>query len=186
MLLKPVAMPIYKRLSLEQELSMRSTLGLLRDFWRYGRFSSRTGMCWIVFSASFILLWPTLSGSMTSYSPQTIPYYQTSSGDWANANTLARIDYVIWDRRLASLLNVSLPFAVRSASKGGIQFSPSWLDGADATRYLEESSICRSPNLDSQDTMHCLTRQSISDCSSSFPRVDSHMLILRRCCSVWL
>jgi hypothetical protein len=112
MTLAPIAIPTYKRMFLQSEPTLLSTLSLIRDFIRYRALKSKLGMCWIVFSMLFIISFPTISGAMTSYSQNTLPFILDSEGKYVPYGSINTVDYVIYDAKRIPGLDLDEPYIV--------------------------------------------------------------------------
>lgn len=106
MTIAPISVAVYKRVTLESEPSLVSAIGLAWDFYRYGKYHSTLGMCWTMTSIIFVLVFPILSASMTSYKPTTAPYLSSSGDYWTPIATIDRVDFVIRDERLLAMYNI--------------------------------------------------------------------------------
>jgi hypothetical protein len=113
MVLAPISLLTYKRLFLQKEPSILSTLHMLQEFVRYRALHSGLGMAWIVLSAFFVIAFPTVSSAMTSYTPTTSPYIKDREEKWLPVDTVQHVDYMVYDAQRVPYLNSngSLPIA---------------------------------------------------------------------------
>ena len=103
MAISPISLPTYKNVFLSGKPSMGSTFRLGRDFIRYQALHSKAGTTWIIISALFVIAFPTISSTMTSYTSNTEPYIQGYDGSMLQFGEFNIIDYVIHDGFRANL-----------------------------------------------------------------------------------
>ncbi|KAI1173350.1 hypothetical protein F4777DRAFT_558166 [Nemania sp. FL0916] len=82
---------------LERGPSPTSTWKLLKDFILYRRLKSKISTAWVLFSALFVLLWPTLAAAMSGYSPVLGAYVKDISGSLVPYNQFQLLSYIIHD-----------------------------------------------------------------------------------------
>lgn len=77
-------------------------------------------MIWIILNGLFIISFPTMSSAMTSYSQNTVAYFQGTNGDWGKMQDIIPIDYVVFDaHRIKNLTTAGDPYYVLRQPESG-------------------------------------------------------------------
>jgi hypothetical protein len=104
---------------MEPELGLRSTFCLLWDFIKYRPLHSKLGMIWIILTSIFIILFPTFTSAMTSYTPSISPFVKNTEGGLTPYDTVAEVIYVIHDADRLVGLNLGSEYGVRQTTESG-------------------------------------------------------------------
>lgn len=98
----PISYGTYKTLFLRDGISFTGLIDLIREFWTHRPLTSSWAMAWMVLSAIFVILFPTLISALSGYSANGHAYIFDGSGNLMDYQKLFMIDYVIHN---ASRLN---------------------------------------------------------------------------------
>lgn len=92
----------YKTLFLRDGISFSGLIDLIREFSTHRPLSSTLAMTWMILSAIFVLIFPTLISALSGYSANGHAYIKDASGNYMDYENLFLIDYVVYN---ASRLN---------------------------------------------------------------------------------
>ncbi|TID18941.1 hypothetical protein E6O75_ATG06062 [Venturia nashicola] len=98
----PISYGTYKTLFLRDGISFTGVIDLIREFSTHRPLTSSWAMNWMVLSAIFVILFPTLISALSGYSSNNHAYIFDGSGNLMDYQKLFMVDYVIHD---ASRLN---------------------------------------------------------------------------------
>jgi hypothetical protein len=107
----PIAYDSFFTVFLESEASLTSAYRVTRDFTTRRGLRSRLAMACIVLTMIFILVWPTLAGAMTGYTPANRAFVRASDNNlipFANFSTVAYVIHDGWRVNLTG--NYLVPF----------------------------------------------------------------------------
>jgi hypothetical protein len=94
----------YKTLFLRDGISFTGLIHLIREFSTHRPLASSIAMIWMVLSALFVILFPTLTSAMSGYSANGHAFILDATGNYMDYDKLFLIDYVIYN---ASRLNMT-------------------------------------------------------------------------------
>jgi hypothetical protein len=110
----------YKIMFVRGSISFTAMIGLIKEFWLYQPLSSVLAMIWIILSATFVIVFPTLTSAMSGYSANDQAFILDNSGNYLAYANLYLVDYVIHDKRLlnitdyhGTLHNLTSPYLVK-------------------------------------------------------------------------
>jgi hypothetical protein len=107
----PIAYDSFFTVFLESEASLTSTYRVTRDFTTRRGLRSRLAMACIAMTMIFILVWPTLAGAMTGYTPANRPFVRDAENNLVPFANFSTVAYVIHDGWRVNLTgNYLVPF----------------------------------------------------------------------------
>lgn len=109
----PISYGTYKTLFLRDDISFTGLIDLIREFSTHRPLTSSIAMTWMILSAIFVIMFPTLISALSGYSANGHAYIFDGSGNLMDYQKLFMIDYVIHD---ASRLNFTFFDAVATES----------------------------------------------------------------------
>lgn len=91
----PISYGTYRTLFLRDSISFTGLIDLVREFSIHRPLSSSLAMTWMILSACFVILFPTLVSAMSGYSANGHAFILDSGGNYMDYQKLFLIDYVI-------------------------------------------------------------------------------------------
>lgn len=134
----PISYGTYKTLFLRDGISFTGLIDLIREFSTHQPLMSSLAMAWIILSAIFVILFPTLISALSGYSANGHAYIFDGSGNLMDYQKLFMIDYVIHN---ASRLNFT--FFDTVANDGSSTWIYSYVNGTRTrtrTRWPTQNS----------------------------------------------
>lgn len=93
----PMTYSTFLALFLETGPSFMSNYRLARDLTLYRRLRSRVWSVWIVLCILFVLAWPTLTASMSGYTPVIRAYVEDVNTNFVRFSEFQPLSYIIHD-----------------------------------------------------------------------------------------
>jgi hypothetical protein len=91
----PISYDTYKTFFLRGSISFTGLIDLIREFSCYRPLASPLAMTWMILSATFIILFPTLISAMSGYSSNGHAFILDASGNYMDYQKLFQVDYII-------------------------------------------------------------------------------------------
>jgi hypothetical protein len=104
----PISYGTYKTLFLRDSISLTGLVDLIREFSTHRPLSSSLAMTWIILSAVFVILFPTLVSAMSGYSANGHAFIRDADDNYMDYEKLFLIDYVVHNATRLNMTNLPL------------------------------------------------------------------------------